>query len=163
MAVKPKRFANVKRNTALFQHSFSYRSLIPTPSKSTTSKEGRNNELLPSFVVYAECMFTELQINNKAIITKYMFIPLKERQNKLLEILLNVDTQELVKSTCDQALFELQQLDSNQANTTKFVSLILTRLESYNPMYHNAQQWSNIQTAKVHLRRVYTSLIQTPI
>lgn len=83
-----------------------------------------------------------------------MSLSLDEYRCKLLNKVLFADSQEEVKRFCDAAMKGLEHHEVNGHIVARFVEKIISELEQFNPMDKDAQQWSNIQMAKIHFNRI---------
>lgn len=83
---------------------------------------------------------------------------MKEFENKFLEKVANAATQESVKSICKNSIQVLKAQGLKKERIFEFIGVVLTRLESFNPMEKDADQWSNIQTAKIQYRRIQSEI-----
>lgn len=83
-----------------------------------------------------------------------MSLSLDEYRCKLINKVLFADSQEEVKRFCDAAMKGLEHHEVNGHIVARFVEKIISELEQFNPMDKDAQQWSNIQMAKIHFNRI---------
>lgn len=82
-----------------------------------------------------------------------MSLSLDEYRCKLINKLLFADSQEEVKRFCDASMKALEHHKVNGHIVARFVEKIISELEQFNPMDKDAQQWSNIQMAKILFNR----------
>lgn len=75
-------------------------------------------------------------------------------QSQLIKRILVAASQEEVMSIIDETLKEVEEQENENLEPFYFAGKIITELELYSPMKIDAQQWSNIQAARVHLHRM---------
>ncbi len=90
-----------------------------------------------------------------------MLSSLDEYRCKLINKILFSNSQEEVKRFCDAAMKALEHHKLNGYIIPRFVEKIISELEQFNPMDKDAQQWSNIQMAKIQFNR-FKYQISTP-
>ncbi len=90
-----------------------------------------------------------------------MSLSLDEYRCKLINKILFAGSHEEVKRFCDAAMKGLEHHDVNGHIVARFVEKIISELEQFNPMDKDAQQWSNIQMAKILFNRI-KQRINTP-
>jgi hypothetical protein len=78
---------------------------------------------------------------------------LDEYRCKLINKILFANSQEEVKRFCDVAMKALEHYELNGHTIARFLEEIISELEQFNPMDKDAQQWSNIQMAKIQFKR----------
>ena len=83
-----------------------------------------------------------------------MSLSLDDFRCKLINKILFADSQQEVKRFCDGAMKGLEYHNVNGHIVVRFVEKIISELEQFNPMNKDAQQWSNIQMAKIHFNRI---------
>ena len=83
-----------------------------------------------------------------------MSVKLSEYRTKQINSILAATSQEEVKSSIDNTIRMLKQSQSHAMAIPGFVDDIIAQLELFNPMNKNAQQWSNIQVAKIFFYRL---------
>ncbi|MFZ1370460.1 MAG: hypothetical protein WAR78_08755 [Ferruginibacter sp.] len=83
-----------------------------------------------------------------------MAITLNEYRDELIDKILFAETQDEVKQLIDTVMKTMEQHAVNGIITERFLNKMSGRLQTFNPMNENAQQWSNITTAKVELNRI---------
>ena len=83
-----------------------------------------------------------------------MSVKLSEYRTKQINSILAATSQEEVKSSIDNTIRMLKQSQSHAMSIPGFVDDIIAQLELFNPMNKNAQQWSNIQVAKIFFYRL---------
>ena len=91
-----------------------------------------------------------------------MSLSLDEYRCKLINKILFADSQQKVKRYCDAAMNGLAQHKVNGHIVVRFVEKVISELELFNPMYKDAQQWSNIQMARILFNRIKQK-INTPV
>jgi hypothetical protein len=83
-----------------------------------------------------------------------MSLSLESYREKLTHKILSASSQEQTGRYIDTAIKALEKYKLNGHIVTRFVEKTIDKLESFNPMNKDAQQWSNIQTARVLLGRI---------
>ena len=83
-----------------------------------------------------------------------MSVKLNEYRTKQINSILAATSQEEVKSSIDTTIRMLKQSQVHAMSIPGFVDEIIAQLELFNPMNKNAQQWSNIQVAKIFFYRL---------
>jgi hypothetical protein len=91
-----------------------------------------------------------------------MSLSLNEYRTKLVNKILFAGSQEEVKRFIDAAIKALEQNKVNGHIVDRFIEKITSDLEEFNPIRKEAQQWSNIQRAKILFFRIRNNL-KTPI
>lgn len=79
---------------------------------------------------------------------------LDEFRCKLMNKILFAASQDEVIRYCQAALKGLEQHQVNPFIISRFVEKVISDLEQYNPLTKEAQQWSNIQTARIQFIRI---------
>ena len=92
-----------------------------------------------------------------------MPLSLDEYRCKLINKILFAASQEEVKRYCDAAMKGLELHNVNGHIVIRFIDKIISELELFNPMNKNAQQWSNIQLARIQFNRIRNGLKATTI
>ena len=83
-----------------------------------------------------------------------MLLSLDDFRCKLINKILFAESQQDVKRFCDGALEGLEQHNVNAHIVVRFVDKIISELDQFSPMNKDAQQWSNIQMARIHFNRI---------
>ena len=83
-----------------------------------------------------------------------MSLSLDSYRTKLIDKILMAASQEDVKRFIAVALKSLEQHNLNGHIITRFAEKTAAELELFNPMKKHAQQWSNIQMAKILFNRI---------
>lgn len=83
-----------------------------------------------------------------------MSLSLDEFRSKLINKILFAGSQEEVKRFCDAAIKGLEHHKINGHIIARFVDKMINELSTFNPMSKDAQQWSNIQMARIYLNRI---------
>lgn len=83
-----------------------------------------------------------------------MSLSLDEYRCELINKILFAGSQDEVKRFCDAAIKGLGHHNVNAYIVVRFVDRIIFELEQFNPMNKDAQQWSNINVAKILFKRV---------
>ena len=83
-----------------------------------------------------------------------MPLSLDEYRCKLINKILFAGSQDEVKRFCDAAMKGLGHHKVNGHIVVRFVERVINELEQFNPMKKNAQQWSNIQMARIQFNRI---------
>ncbi len=78
--------------------------------------------------------------------------------SQLITRILVATSQEEVMSIIDATMKEVEQQENEILVPFYFAGKIITELELYSPMKKDAQQWSNIQAARVHLHRMRSGM-----
>ena len=73
---------------------------------------------------------------------------------KLITKILFAGSQEEVKRFCDASMKGLEHHKVNEHIIARFVNKMISEIEQFNPMNKDAQQWSNIQMAKIQFNRI---------
>lgn len=81
--------------------------------------------------------------------------------SQLINRILVAASQEEVMSIIDETLKEVELQEKEILVPFYFAGKIITELELYSPMKKDAQQWSNIQMARVHLHRIRSIMNET--
>ena len=79
---------------------------------------------------------------------------LDEYRVKLINNILLAGSQESVKLIIADAVKLLDQDRLNEATIEGFIRTIINDLELFSPLKKDAQQWSNIQMAKIYFHRL---------
>lgn len=88
-------------------------------------------------------------------------MPLEESRIELINKILFAVSQDEVKSLIDATINTLEQNNLNDYVILRFSEKMIFNLELFNPMKKDAQQWSNIQIAKIIFNRIRNRL-KTP-
>ena len=80
---------------------------------------------------------------------------------QLINQILLASSQEEVKTYIDTTIKEIGQQEKEILVPFYFAGKMIEELELYSPMKKNAQQWSNIQMARVHLHGIRTEMQET--
>lgn len=83
-----------------------------------------------------------------------MTLSLDEYRCKLINKIFFARSQGEVKRFCDAAMKGLKHHKVNGHIAARFVDKVISELESFNPMKKDAQQWSNIQMARIQFNRI---------
>lgn len=85
-----------------------------------------------------------------------MNIPISPDQyrTKLSQRILLAGSQEEVKTVIAEAMLALRANRVHEHAILRFVEIILSEFESFNPMQKDAQQWSNIAVSRVLFKRI---------
>lgn len=83
-----------------------------------------------------------------------MSLTSNEYTAKLINKILFAASQDEVKRFIDAAMKALDQNKVNGHIIARFVDKIIRELDSFSPMNKDAQQWSNITTARVLFNRI---------
>jgi len=78
--------------------------------------------------------------------------------SQLIKRILVAASQEEVMSIIDATMKEVEHQEKEILVPFYFAGKIITELELYSPMKKDAQQWSNIQMARVHLHRIRSGM-----
>jgi len=92
-----------------------------------------------------------------------MPLSLDEYRCKLINKILFADSQVEVKRYCDAAMKGLEHHKVNGHIAVRFVDKVIGELEKFNPMKKDAQQWSNIQMARIQFNRIKQQINATVI
>lgn len=92
-----------------------------------------------------------------------MPLSLDEYRCKLITKILFSSSQEEVSRFCDAAIRGLEHHNVNAYIIVRFVDKVIFKLEEFNPMKKDAQQWANVKVAKILLRRISGQLQTTSI
>ena len=87
-----------------------------------------------------------------------MPLPLDEYRCKLINKILFAGSQDEVKRYCDAAMKGLEHHKVNGHLVVRFTDRMINELEQFNPMKKDAQQWSNIQMARIQFNRIKRQL-----
>lgn len=87
-----------------------------------------------------------------------MSLSLNDYRTKLINKILFAESQEEVKRFIDTAVKALEQNKVNGHIIDRFIEKITSDLEEFNPIKKEAQQWSNIQMAKILFNRIKNKL-----
>lgn len=91
-----------------------------------------------------------------------MSLSLDEYRCKLINKILFADSQQEVARYCDAAMNGLEHHKVNGHIVARFVEKVISELELFDPMNKDAQQWSNIQMARILFNRIKQK-INTPV
>lgn len=83
-----------------------------------------------------------------------MALTLNEYTAKLINKILFAASQDEVKRFIDVAMKAMEKNNVNRHITARFLDKIIGEMDLFNPMNKDAQQWSNITTAKILLNRI---------
>ena len=83
-----------------------------------------------------------------------MSLLLDEQRVKLINKILFAGSQEDVKQVIDAAVKLLNQNRLNSEIIDGYFNLIISDLELFSPLKKDAQQWSNIQMARIYFHRL---------
>lgn len=83
-----------------------------------------------------------------------MSLSLDSYRAKLINKILQAASQEDVKRFIAMAIKSLEQHKLNGHIVTRFLEKTTTQLELLDPMEKSAQEWSNIQMARILLKRI---------
>jgi len=83
-----------------------------------------------------------------------MSLSLDEYRYKLINKILFAGSQDEIKRFCDAAMKGLEHHKVNGHIVVRFVDKVISELEKFNPMKKDAQQWSNIQMARIQFNRI---------
>lgn len=87
--------------------------------------------------------------------------PFSHYHLQLMNQILHASSQDEVQQQIDEVLKAIATEEEDALVSFYFVGKIITELEQYSPMKKNADQWSNIQNARVYLHRIRNGMIQT--
>jgi hypothetical protein len=91
-----------------------------------------------------------------------MALSLNEYRTKLINKILLANSQEEVIRFIDAAVKALEQNKINGHIISRFIEKTNSDIEGFSPMKKGAQQWSNIQMAKIHFNRISRQQHSTP-
>lgn len=83
-----------------------------------------------------------------------MSLSLEAYREKLIHKILSASSEEETKRFIETGIIALEKYKLNGHIVTRFVERTIDKLETLNPMNKDAQQWSNIQTARVLFNRI---------
>ena len=83
-----------------------------------------------------------------------MSLSLDEYRSKLINKILSAGSQEEVQRFCNAAIRGLERHEVNGHIILRFAEKTIHELQLFNPMNKNAQQWSNIQMARIQFNRI---------
>lgn len=83
-----------------------------------------------------------------------MLISTEEYRGQVISNVLYAGSQEEVCHILDLAMKDLNVRQTNKETTNNFISKILDELDHFNPMNKNAQEWSNINMARIYFHRI---------
>ncbi len=83
-----------------------------------------------------------------------MALQLEEYRTELINKLLLAVSQEETKDLIDTVISKMQRHRVNNDMLCHFAEQVISELKLFNPMKKQAQQWSNIQLAKVLFNRI---------
>ena len=90
-----------------------------------------------------------------------MSLSLDEYRCKLITKIMFSASQREVERFCDAAMKGLEHHRVNDHIIARFADKMINELEQFDPMKKDAQQWSNIQLAKILFKRIKQK-INTP-
>ncbi|MBK5272128.1 MAG: hypothetical protein JJE22_14055 [Bacteroidia bacterium] len=90
-----------------------------------------------------------------------MPLSLDEFRCKLINKILFAGSQNEVKRFCNAVMSALEHHKVNGHIIVRFVDKVISELELFNPMQKDAQQWSNIQMAKIQFNRIKKQISAT--
>ena len=90
-----------------------------------------------------------------------MSLLLDEQRVKLINKILFAGSQEDVKQVINAAVKLLNQNRLNSEIIDGYFNLIISDLELFSPLKKDAQQWSNIQMARIYFHRL-KNILDTP-
>ncbi|MFT3701258.1 MAG: hypothetical protein QM802_02760 [Agriterribacter sp.] len=77
----------------------------------------------------------------------------EKKENDIVAEISDATTQREVKNICSRFVKQLQQKNVKEMDIAQSLLEIVSHLERFSPMNQSADQWSNIQTDKIELRR----------
>lgn len=77
-----------------------------------------------------------------------------EYRGQVIRKVLFAESQEEVCHILDLAMKDMGLQQTNKETTIIFTDKILDELDHFNPMNKNAQEWSNINMARIYFHRV---------
>ena len=80
--------------------------------------------------------------------------PIDDYRSQLINRILIASSQLEVRKVVDMAMKDLDRQQSNEEIAFVFTNKILSDLKSFNPLYKDAQQWSNINMARIYINRI---------
>jgi len=80
--------------------------------------------------------------------------PIDNYRSQLINRILIASSQLEVRKVVDMAMKDLDRQQSNEEIAFVFTNKILSDLKSFNPLYKDAQQWSNINMARIYINRI---------
>ncbi len=83
-----------------------------------------------------------------------MLTPTDEYRGQLISNVLFAGSQEEVCLIIDLAMKDLNLQQTTKETTIIFTNKILDELDHFNPMNKNAQEWSNINMARIYFHRI---------
>jgi hypothetical protein len=92
-----------------------------------------------------------------------MALSLDEYKSKLISKIHSAASQDEVRRYIDGAMKSLQLNKVNGHIVSRFVDKLIGELNSFSPITKEAQQWSNIQMARILLNRIKHELNAPPI
>ncbi len=90
-----------------------------------------------------------------------MSLSLESYREKLIHKILSATSQEETRRFIDTGIKALEKHKLNGHIVTRFVEKTIEELEILSPMNKDAQQWSNIQTARILLGRIKNQMHST--
>lgn len=78
---------------------------------------------------------------------------LERMQRNIIVEILNASTQQEVKNICGCFVNQFERFNTKSVFIAQSLQETIFKLEQFNPMNECADKWSNIQTAKIELRR----------
>ena len=83
-----------------------------------------------------------------------MSLSLTAYRTKLIAKIMSASSQDDVKRYINTAIKSLEQHNLNGHIVTRFAETMLDELESFSPMNKDAQQWSNINMARICFNQI---------
>lgn len=83
-----------------------------------------------------------------------MSLSLDDFRCKLMDKIILAGSQQDVKRFCDGAMKGLEHHQVNGHIVVRFVDKMISDLDQFSPIGQDAQQWSNIQMAKIQFNRI---------
>lgn len=83
-----------------------------------------------------------------------MSLSLQEYRIKLIKKIMTASSQDEVKRYIDTAVKSLTEHKLHGHIVTRFTCKMLDELESFSPMNKDAQQWSNINMARIYFNQI---------
>lgn len=87
-----------------------------------------------------------------------MSLSLEEYSAKLINNILMASSQVEVQRYIESAIKQLEKTNINGHIILRFVDKITAKIDLFNPMNKDAQQWSNISFAKILFNRIKVRL-----
>ena len=92
-----------------------------------------------------------------------MAISLDDYKEELISKIHSATSQDEVKRIMDSAMKALQSNKVNGHIIIRFADKLMSVLDSFSPINKDAQQWSNIQMARILLNRLKLQLNAAPL